>query len=89
MSSRSNSSGDMIRCPTVAECDVGMGGISSPYDDAEDRGDLDFGKKPDEAGSEDIGDDDRVVVLGLGTGTIGCFPPVEDLRVAVCRNDAF
>lgn len=69
---------------------MGTGGISSPYDDAEDRGDLDFGKKPDEAGSEEIGDDDRVVVLGLGTeGVAGCLLPVEDREATVCRNGAF
>ena len=90
VSSRPSSSGDMMRWPMTVECEVGTGGISSPYDDAEDRGDLDFGKKPDEAGSEEIGDDDRVVVLGLGTdGVAGCLPPVEDLEAAVCRDVTF
>lgn len=52
-------------CPTPGLTEFGIGGTSSPYDDDDERVECVRWKKPEEAISDEMGDDDLVVVLGL------------------------
>lgn len=69
---------------------TGKGGTCSPYDEVDDRVDCVFWKKPEEAGSDEMGEDDLVAVPGLCTdGDDECLLADEGREAVVCRDDVF
>ena len=71
LSMRYNSEGERMCCDTGTVWEVlGNGGSSSPYEVVDDLLECDFWKNFVEAMSDDIGDDDLVVVLGLGSALV-------------------